>query len=169
MEKLRKGVTAIRSSPQRREIFRNFCETLKCEHLLPMLDIRTRWNSTYDMIARALVIKTGLQATLMAKEELRKFVLSEEEWEQLVVLRDFMSPIKEATMMASKQMTPNIASSAMAYEYLLKHFNKFTAQSSSIDPNWLTDIALVAAKKLEKYYPQTDGKCYLIGTSTSFI
>ena len=52
--KLRKVVTLIRSSPQRREKFAAQCNIAKIKSKELILDVKTRWNSTYGMITRAL-------------------------------------------------------------------------------------------------------------------
>jgi len=50
-------VIKIRSSPQRRERFKNQCiaANIKVLELIP--DVSTRWNSTDDMMERALLLK----------------------------------------------------------------------------------------------------------------
>ena len=60
--KLRKLIVKIRCSPQRREKFARRCdlysnnnEDIKSLNLI--LDVRTRWNSTYLMLERALKLK----------------------------------------------------------------------------------------------------------------
>ena len=50
-------VTKIRISPQRREKLTINCELYKIKDLKPILDVQTRWNSTYDIINRALLLK----------------------------------------------------------------------------------------------------------------
>ena len=57
--KLRKLIVKIRSSPQKREKFSRHCglydENKKSLNLI--LDVRTRWNSTYLMLNRALKLR----------------------------------------------------------------------------------------------------------------
>src|SRR3954467_13586429 len=52
--KLRKLIVKIRSSPQMRKRFALCCTTLEQKSKIVILDVKTRWNSTYDMIKRAL-------------------------------------------------------------------------------------------------------------------
>lgn len=47
----------IRASPQRCEKLYNTCKILNITILKPILDVETRWNSTYDMIKRAIILK----------------------------------------------------------------------------------------------------------------
>ena len=51
--KLRKLIVKIRSSPQRRTRFSRQCEIHHNEPLNLILDVKTRWNSTYLMLERA--------------------------------------------------------------------------------------------------------------------
>lgn len=113
------------------------------------------------MLERAIEIKAAYQATLQGKEDLRQLLLSEKDWIVLADLLQFLQPIKEATFMISKEKVPNVASATIIYQYLFTHFDK-AKQSTS---RWLVEIAKVAHAKLEKYYPDTDGKAYVIGTS----
>ncbi len=53
---MRKSIEKIRSSPQRRESFRRQCNVLDLDVELTQ-DVKTRWNTTYDMIIRALKLR----------------------------------------------------------------------------------------------------------------
>ncbi|CAJ0856590.1 1087_t:CDS:2, partial [Entrophospora sp. SA101] len=65
IKKLRKLVVKIRASPQRREIFRCQCVVLGLKELQLIPDVKTCWNSTFNMIKRALILKNCFQkATL---------------------------------------------------------------------------------------------------------
>ncbi|CAG8855577.1 42301_t:CDS:1, partial [Gigaspora margarita] len=55
-DKIRNLILKSRSSPQRRKKFSEI-SNLNNINLLPILDVPTRWNSTYMMIQRALSLK----------------------------------------------------------------------------------------------------------------
>ena len=57
IEKLRKLVVKIRVSPQRRDKLSQQCKVLNIKDLQLIPDVKTRWNSTYDMIERALILQ----------------------------------------------------------------------------------------------------------------
>lgn len=52
-------------------------------------DVRTRWNSTYNMLSFALEYRTAVELlTSDQKNDLRQFELSEEEWDIVRELSD---------------------------------------------------------------------------------
>lgn len=55
--KLRRLLAKIRSSPQRKEKFARRCEFFSIKALNIMLDVKTRWNSTYLMLDRILKLR----------------------------------------------------------------------------------------------------------------
>jgi len=55
ISRLRTVITKIRTSPQRQEKFKIQCKAYGIGNLKELiLDVKTRWNSTYSMIERAL-------------------------------------------------------------------------------------------------------------------
>ena len=54
---LRELIVKIRASPLRREKLSNACKNNDINDLKPILDVPTRWNSTFEMIKRALQLR----------------------------------------------------------------------------------------------------------------
>ena len=57
ISKLRRLIVKIRSSPQRKERFARRCEFFSIKSLNLILDVKTRWNSTYLMLDRILKLR----------------------------------------------------------------------------------------------------------------
>ncbi|EXX59676.1 hypothetical protein RirG_186940 [Rhizophagus irregularis DAOM 197198w] len=55
--KLRRLIVKIRSSPQQKEKFARRCEFFSIQSLNVILDVKTRWNSTYLMLDRILKLR----------------------------------------------------------------------------------------------------------------
>ena len=55
--KLRRLIVKIRSSPQQKEKFARRCKFFSIQLLNVILDVKTRWNSTYLMLDRALKLQ----------------------------------------------------------------------------------------------------------------
>lgn len=71
---------------------------------MPIIDVVTRWNSTYDMLIRAVEIKDCISATFFRLEDKKivNLLLSDSDWESVQQLIDVLEPLKEATLLASK-------------------------------------------------------------------
>ncbi|CAB4483900.1 unnamed protein product [Rhizophagus irregularis] len=77
--KLRTLVTKIRATPQKQEHFSMQCTVLKIKDLELIPDIRTRWNSTYMMMNRTLYLREPLHYMASADNELKIYLLSDED------------------------------------------------------------------------------------------
>jgi len=54
----------LRSSPQRMERFAGQCRFASLEPKSLVLDVKTRWNSTFEMIRRALELRIPICSTI---------------------------------------------------------------------------------------------------------
>jgi hypothetical protein len=95
----------IRKSPKLRRLMENICQQKNVKYLVPIIDVSTRWNSTYDMLVRAHELKEVISDTFYQhkNKELFTLVLSDDEWNCVEQLIQVLSPLKEATLLASKK------------------------------------------------------------------
>ena len=75
-------VRKIRRSPKLRRRMKKICEQQEKPNLVPIIDVSTRWNSTYDMLVRAIDYKEVINNTIYQQidRNLKKIVLEDEEW-----------------------------------------------------------------------------------------
>jgi hAT family C-terminal dimerisation region len=94
----------IRLSPKLRRLLETVCREKDVKYLVPMIDVATRWNSTYDVLVRAVEIKEVMSDTFYRHKDqsLIKLLLTEEDWNCVSQLIDVLEPLKEATLLASK-------------------------------------------------------------------
>ncbi|KAF5319077.1 hypothetical protein D9758_018663 [Tetrapyrgos nigripes] len=106
--KLRKIVRHVRSSPQRRKTWlqeakqplpgSSHVATGTAEMaLMLILDVKTRWSSTHQMLRRALQFHTAIDSYVAKDKELRKFELSESDWSSLKLVSEWLKAFRSAT------------------------------------------------------------------------
>ncbi|OJT11999.1 hypothetical protein TRAPUB_11453 [Trametes pubescens] len=127
----------------------------KLPQRLILCDVRTRWNSTYDMLQVALKYCTAVDTLCSRREHsLRVFELSPEEWTIMQELCDMLEVFKDATLYFSRD-TPNLAMVIPAMDHI---DNLLTTQTRAFSPLSLpiSGALRLAKKTLNQYYKLFD-------------
>jgi hypothetical protein len=82
LNKVRYLVVYIRVSPQRREAFNKLQIATNEQKLLPIQDVKTRWNSTFLMLRRAKRLR-GFFTLFCEEYDCKEMLLDNEEWRQI--------------------------------------------------------------------------------------
>ncbi|CAG8749496.1 7558_t:CDS:2, partial [Funneliformis caledonium] len=123
--KLRRLIVKIRASPQRKARFSSQCDLYQdVKNLNLILDVKTRWNSTYLMLKRALELQKPLNDITMIKQELKIFLILTEEWNHIKELYRVFEIFHRATEEMSKLQSVTLSSSIPIYNVLLDHLKK---------------------------------------------
>ncbi|KAF9287466.1 hypothetical protein BGZ88_008590 [Linnemannia elongata] len=107
LKKLRMDIIKIRSSPQRIQKFFRICDIVKCPKLALIRDVRTRWNSKFAMLDRAIDLKDAYQSICQNELTHAAYTLEEGEWSYLERLRVLLSQFVT--------MTKTVSSSRLDY------------------------------------------------------
>ncbi|KAJ8662174.1 hypothetical protein O0I10_001867 [Lichtheimia ornata] len=91
----------MRSLLQRIAAFERRRVAMDCPPLTLTLDVRTRWNSTYDMLNRAVKLKDAYMAMAAPGTELEAFALSLSEWIRIQDCIGVLYPFEQATQTLS--------------------------------------------------------------------
>jgi hypothetical protein len=94
----------IKASPKKRRLMEKVCNESGRNYLVPIIDVVTRWNSTFDMISRAYEYKDVINQVVFDTKEVPLIVLNltEEDWECVHQLIEILEPMKKVTLMVSQ-------------------------------------------------------------------
>lgn len=138
-------VATIKCSPKRSRLFEAIQRDLGREKPLQLVeDVATRWNSTFAMLERAMLLKDAIEKAQLDMKEL-KFI-RRVNWFQLADTVSFLGPFNELTEKLSADKTPTLPFVMAVYPKLLKHLR---------ETEWEDEIIREAAAafkvKLEEY------------------
>lgn len=134
--------------------------------LKPILDVRTRWNSSFEMIERALLLKPALRIIIQEihpadddEEPGADGLVGNIDWDRLKTLTDFLQPFKEATLIASASHYPSLSLVLPQYNSLLDHQEYFKDES---EDQMLAAAAADAHSKLKNWRMEKEDKHILL-------
>ena len=160
--RLRNLILRVRLSPQRREKLARQCELADVPQREALLDVRTRWNSTYKMLDRANQLRVPLTTMAASSTDLRAFVLADEEWDILAKICKLLKVFDDATKAICASEYPTLANTIPLYNALIDTLEDFTEESTRIQ--MLDGAVDVAREKLCANYTKADAAGYLIAT-----
>lgn len=152
INKLRKVIVKIRSSPQRRQKYLQFCRSSGLDELMVILDVKTRWYSTYEMICRAVKMREAIDIYTSCDADLRDLSLQDSEWELLSEILNFLKVFEETTKFLCQEKFPTIQYVVPVYNYLLEKIQEFRNSSNS---SHMRQAVKQAQDKISTYYDLT--------------
>ena len=98
IDNLREIIKIIRTSPRILEQFKKICEETDIKYVKQILDVVTRWNSTFEMLSTALQLKIPLQRIIqkLFDEDRIETDISAGEWVDIEAISNFLIPFNEA-------------------------------------------------------------------------
>ncbi|KAG0160397.1 hypothetical protein PDIDSM_7925 [Penicillium digitatum] len=99
LNKVRYLAIYVNASPQRRETFYNL-QTTNIK-IVPIQDVKTRWNSTFLMLRRAKRLR-AIFSLFCTEYDCEEMLLSEQEWRQIDYLLCITEPFFDYTTQLSK-------------------------------------------------------------------
>ncbi|GBC19855.2 zinc finger BED domain-containing protein RICESLEEPER 2-like [Rhizophagus irregularis DAOM 181602=DAOM 197198] len=103
------------------ENFARRCEFFSIQSLNVMLDVKTRWNSTYLMLDRILKLQEPINDLTLLEPDLNKFFISTEEWNIIKELHRVLEKFYRTTEYMSISKYVTLLSSVPIYNKLLDH------------------------------------------------
>ncbi|CEJ62588.1 hypothetical protein PMG11_11085 [Penicillium brasilianum] len=167
LNKIRYLAIYVNASSQRRETFSNL--QTKDTKLMPIQDVKTRWNSTFLMLRRAKRL-CAIFTPFCVEYDREDLLLNNEEWRQVDYLLCITKPFFDYTTQLSK--TRDIAAHYVfrVYNKLFEHLEQSMKQLRRKRVPWkkhMLDALEAGRLKLDEYYSQTDnvrGHIYAVNT-----
>jgi len=147
IENLRLLVSFIKNSSTRTQILKEKCIELNINYVKLKKDIKTRWNSTYNMLERALKLKSVFKALFDQNINFNDFRISEKDWDLFQKLNNFLKIFYEATNILSGNLYSTICVNIPIYEMIIKHLENNKIDKSTI----ISECANKMLLKLKKY------------------
>ncbi|KAG0157964.1 hypothetical protein PDIDSM_5476 [Penicillium digitatum] len=167
LNKVRYLAVYIRASPQRREAFVSLQPSEQA--LMPLQDVKTRWNSTFLMLRRAKRLRDFL-GTFCTDYNCEEMALDNDEWRQINYLLCLTKPFYEYTLALSKTRDVTAHLVFQIYNMLFEHPEKSIKQLQRKHVPWKQQMlsSLEAGRlKLDEYHSQTDhDRDHIYATST---
>ncbi|KAG0160749.1 hypothetical protein PDIDSM_8279 [Penicillium digitatum] len=146
LNKVRYLAIYVNASPQRRETFYNL-QTTNIK-IVPIQDVKTRWNSTFLMLRRAKRLR-AIFSLFCTEYDCEEMLLSEQEWRQIDYLLCITEPFFDYTTQLSKTRDAQLRRKRVPWK------------------KQMLEALEAGRSKLDEYYSQADdlrGNIYAIST-----
>lgn len=144
--KLRALVRKIRKSVLMRQKLNKLCTVYSLQYLVPILDVITRWNSTYEMILRAEHLRAPLMALCTNEKSLKSLIITERDWLDLLEVKHLLHKFYRATQFVSMERHSTIHAYLPTLDWLIISLKGIVRGLTS-----LVHAAKAGLRKLEKY------------------
>ncbi|KIL55008.1 hypothetical protein M378DRAFT_201131 [Amanita muscaria Koide BX008] len=180
INKLRKIVRAVRSSPQRRRawlkdvaIHQSLQATDSSDALMLILDVRTRWSSTHQMLrvsessylwslilqsntGRALDYREVIDTYVARNRDLHNYQLSEEDWDGITLVARWLKSFRSATTQMSVTHHPTLSTTHAIFRGLQEQIKDILIELPPTTPPELVLGLTDTHRKLSDYYYKFD-------------
>jgi hypothetical protein len=171
----------LKNSNVKQEAYEVLCNQLRKKAFAPLLDVDTRWNSTYAMLFRAkqmsevsfrigIEIMYSLMSHLLAfkvldvlcaqDQDMRKYWIELDEWLQVEHLLAFLKLFAEMTAIMSSQTSPTLSNVIVYFNVIMDHLDTYQlgkeCQSPNLLPAKITQAAEATFQKIAEYYNKTN-------------
>jgi len=152
---------AVGASPQRRQHFSQIQNNRVKISTTPLYDVKTRWNSTLNMLERSVRLQEFTKDWLQTYAEFTPLWLTPEEWRQIEYILEVLQPIRFWTLWMSKTGGVTIHRGFQVYQDIFDHLEIQICRLERKRMQWNVDIreGIVKAKlKAASYYGKTESR-----------
>ena len=96
----------------------------------------------------------------MIDKELKKHIITDDEWNDLAIIESFLKNFKEITVMISSSSYPTLSTVIPLYNFLLDHTENFIINNDR--GSFIYKAATKCHDKLLEYYNKTNDICIVV-------
>jgi hypothetical protein len=104
---------------------RTFCDLKEIKRLKPVLNVKTRWNSTYYMLERLIQLEPALVLLAADNDSIKELYPDENDW---IAIRDtllVLEPLEKATQHLSASSYPTMGDVRFVFESIQIHLDEY--------------------------------------------
>jgi hypothetical protein len=150
---LRLITVKLKSSPKQTQKFEETAKILDEPYVKLKRDIYIRWNSTFDIIERALRMRKVIDVMCIKDDGFKAFAISDNQWEILTQVCEFLKPFYESTKLQSGQKYSSICFVIPLLYHLLSHIDSVAENES------LMNCSQLIKNKLKDYEIRLKNNC----------
>ncbi|XP_048613515.1 zinc finger BED domain-containing protein DAYSLEEPER-like [Brassica napus] len=150
LEKIRDSVKFVKSSETMEKMFETCVETVGIQNQNKaglILDVSTRWNSTFNMLSRAIEFKDALR-NLSEVEPSYKCNPSDLEWSRGALIKEFLFPFAKMTKLVSGSKYPT----ANLYFMQVWKIESWLRHHATSEDDTICEIVKIMRVKFDKYW-----------------
>jgi len=149
----------ITLTPGRRNEFIDCQKAIVRIAVLPMMDVKTRWNSTLGLLERAYRLQEFTREWLQnpTYAEYRPLFTTQDEWMIVKYGMEVLRPFRYWTLWMSKRHTVTLHHVITVYKDMFDHMDGVMKASAKKKTPWNADLFFavkLAQQKLSKYYAE---------------
>ena len=155
--KVRSTSKKIRNSEQLKNRLNLFCDACNLKCIKLTLDVKTRWDSSYDMLYNCFKLKSALNMMWDNCTEIKQFKLSDNEWFCLEKVLNFLKNFKYISKVLGKESDVTLPTVVIACNMIIDKIESIVFQLDGKDDRSRTDETLLLAfqaarDKILKHY-----------------
>lgn len=122
--KIRKICKKIKYSGVIAAELEDFCKAFKLTYVKPVLDCKTRWNSSLKMLEFVQKLSPAIKLLCDNNTKMKEFKLQDVEWKAVDLLVQYLQIFKEATDLLSAEKYPTLPMAVMAINIVIDSVEK---------------------------------------------
>lgn len=123
----------------------------------------TRWDSTFDMIERAIYLKVAIDVMCTKEKNLKKLLITEREWSELSSLRNLLKKFRRSTKFMSMERHPTICAYLPTFDWIEQSMESFISDNNTGPLASAASAGLLKLKKYEVEFQLANCKTIYIG------